>query len=179
MNLLRRLTIAIGGTVLLACIVGLVAPRKAHALVAALAQITNTPANPVPVTEVGTQQPFEYTCNRIFTGAAGYNNCQIIIPAGKRLVALNSSARIFVDAGVFVNFTFQFLNNGQYIDQFLTVPSPINFDPGSVSYSISQPMLAYVDPGTTAYCNVDYITSASTNTNSLYCTVSGYLVDVP
>jgi hypothetical protein len=179
MNLLRRLSIVIGSTVLLACIVSLAAPKKARALVATLVQITNTPASPVPVTEVGTQQPFDYTCNSTLTGPAGSNSCYITIPAGKRLVALNASARIFVDAGVFVNFTFLFLNNGQYAEQFLTVPPPIDFNPGSISYSISQPILAYVDPGTTSYCNIDYISTFPVKTNGLSCTISGYLVDVP
>ena len=52
MNALRRIVIAIGGTVVVALMLTLAAPRTAHAVFWALVTITNTSANPVPVQSV-------------------------------------------------------------------------------------------------------------------------------
>jgi hypothetical protein len=43
---------AIGGTVVIALMIGLAAPKTVHAVVSALITVANTPANPVPVQSV-------------------------------------------------------------------------------------------------------------------------------
>jgi|SRR5579872_2811866 len=52
MNVLRRIAMAIGGTVLVALILALAVPRTAHAVLSALVTVVNTPTNPVPVQSV-------------------------------------------------------------------------------------------------------------------------------
>ena len=57
MNVLRRIAMGIGGTVVVAVVMGLAAPKTVHALVSALVTVANTPANPVPVQEVKESGP--------------------------------------------------------------------------------------------------------------------------
>ena len=52
MNVLRRITMGIGGTVVIALAIGLAAPKTAHAGVSAAVTVANTPSNPVPTQEV-------------------------------------------------------------------------------------------------------------------------------
>jgi len=49
MNVLRRIAMAIGGTVVVALVLALAVPRSAHAVFSALVTVVNTPKNPVPV----------------------------------------------------------------------------------------------------------------------------------
>ncbi|MHB8525837.1 MAG: hypothetical protein ACYDD2_06735 [Candidatus Acidiferrales bacterium] len=55
MNVLRRIAMAIGGTVVVALVVTLAVPRAAHAVLSALVTVTNTSANPVPTYDSGTR----------------------------------------------------------------------------------------------------------------------------
>ena len=50
--MLRRIAMAIGGTVVVALILTLTVPRAAHAVLSALVTVTNTASNPVPVQSV-------------------------------------------------------------------------------------------------------------------------------
>lgn len=52
MNVLRRIAMATGGTVVVALVLTLAAPRAAHAVFSALVTVTNTSANPVPIQTV-------------------------------------------------------------------------------------------------------------------------------
>jgi hypothetical protein len=55
MNYAKRMLMGVGVVVIAAMIVALIAPNTAHGLVAALVQVTNTAANPVPT--VATDDP--------------------------------------------------------------------------------------------------------------------------
>ena len=78
MNVLRRIAMAIGGTVIVALVIGLAAPKTVHALVSALVTVTNTSANPVPTTDVmrSVAQNVELQCH-IFQGG-----CFLVSPTG-------------------------------------------------------------------------------------------------
>ncbi|HEV2617492.1 MAG TPA: hypothetical protein VGU63_12880 [Candidatus Acidoferrales bacterium] len=52
MNVVRRIAMGIGGTVVIALVFSLAAPKTVHALVSALVTITNTATSPVPVQSV-------------------------------------------------------------------------------------------------------------------------------
>jgi hypothetical protein len=52
MNMLRRAVTAIGGITIVALVMALAVPRAVPGIVATLVQVTNTSANPVPVTPV-------------------------------------------------------------------------------------------------------------------------------
>ena len=55
MNVLRRIAMGIGGTVVVALALTLTVPRAAHAVLSALVTVTNTSANPVPTYDSGTR----------------------------------------------------------------------------------------------------------------------------
>jgi len=78
MNVLRRIAMAIGGTVVVALVIGLAAPKTVHALVSALVTVANTSANPVPAQEVKESRANFVTLS--FNGS-GYDE---ILPDGSR-----------------------------------------------------------------------------------------------
>jgi hypothetical protein len=98
MNVLRRIAMAIGGTVVVALVLTLAVPRAAHAVFSALVTVTNTSSNPVPTTDVmrSVAQNVELHCQSGVTGqpvcllipptgVAG-NDTQYIVPSGSNLV---------------------------------------------------------------------------------------------
>jgi hypothetical protein len=70
MQVLKRLSMGFGSILAAALLLAVAAPKATHALVAALVQVTNTSANPVPVVDVrsSTEQTVELAC----TFTAGY-----------------------------------------------------------------------------------------------------------
>jgi hypothetical protein len=64
MRFAKRLLMGVGAVALTAMLVSLAAPRAVHAVVAALVQVTNTPANPVPVVDLSKSaaQNIELVC---------------------------------------------------------------------------------------------------------------------
>lgn len=63
MNVLRKILVGLGSVLAVAFILALASPKAVRAVVSTLVTVSNTPANPVPVTE-GTdiaEQPFETT----------------------------------------------------------------------------------------------------------------------
>jgi len=61
MNVLRRIAMAIGGTVVVALILTLAVPRAAHAVLSALVTVTNTSSNPVPNRDVDNSANFPFS----------------------------------------------------------------------------------------------------------------------
>ena len=60
MRLLKEAAGVLGALVVVAVIVAFIAPKRTHALVAALVQVTNTSANPVPVTATDNPANFPF-----------------------------------------------------------------------------------------------------------------------
>lgn len=52
MNVVRRIAMAIGGTVVVALVLALAVPSAAHAVLSALMTVANPSANPMPVRKV-------------------------------------------------------------------------------------------------------------------------------
>ncbi len=75
MNLPRRIAMAIGGTVAVALVIGLAAPKTVHALVSALVTVANTSANPVPNRDVDNSANFPFSSEVCFGDA---NFCQSV-----------------------------------------------------------------------------------------------------
>ena len=77
-QILKRLLMGFGSILAAALLLAVAAPKSAHAIVAALVQITNTTANPVPVLDVraAAAQNVELAC----TFTTGY--CVQINPDG-------------------------------------------------------------------------------------------------
>ena len=90
MNVLRRIAMAIGGTVVIALVIGLAAPKTVHALVSALVTVANTSANPVPAQEVKESRANFVTLS--FNGS-GYDE---ILPDGSKSVFAIPTGQQFV-----------------------------------------------------------------------------------
>lgn len=82
MNALRRIAMGLGGTLLIAVVSALAAPKAAHAVLSALVTVTNTSANPVPTTDVmrSVAQNVELHCQASGEGAP---SCTLIPPTGQ------------------------------------------------------------------------------------------------
>jgi hypothetical protein len=74
MNVARKSVSTLGGIFLAALLIGALAPRATRAIAAALVQITNTSADPVPTYDSGTR--FQAAvCNQFGSVAVAANNC--------------------------------------------------------------------------------------------------------
>lgn len=104
MRLLKRALAVLGAFVVVAAIAAVVAPKAARGIAAALVQVTNTSANPVPNLDVNTpaEQPFETiicTATGVFAGVCASNEpIAFVVPSTttdgatvKRLVIENVS----------------------------------------------------------------------------------------
>src|SRR5579862_9604794 len=100
MKFIKMTLVGIGGVAVAAL---LLTPKTAHALVAALVQVTNTTANPVPNldTERNARIPYQsaYVFSQSTTGDAVRTITFTAVPSGYRLVAQNASANLTLAAG--------------------------------------------------------------------------------
>jgi hypothetical protein len=102
MQTVRRLLMGVGAIAMVATILSLVAPKSAHALVAALVQVTNTTANPAVTLDAdkATRIPYESASEAAgFAGTCGATiQCQFdgftTVPAGYRLVVQQIAATV-------------------------------------------------------------------------------------
>ena len=78
MNILRRIAIAISGTIVVALMLTLAVPRAAHAVLSALVTVTNTAGNPVPVTGAVTTTQAPQRWNPEFFCANGCGLVQLV-----------------------------------------------------------------------------------------------------
>lgn len=179
MNFAKRILLVAGSAALAVMLGGLLAPKAVHAVVAALVQVTNTSANPVPVTDVGTLEPFQTFC----VGSDGVgvvtDQCTFTVPANKRLVVRTASVQLIADAGVRVLRSGLSVDMGGTASLFL-VPAPFTGtgNLGTFDYSQgTQQLTVYADPGTTVACDAN-LNSPPSSFNFFSCSVSGYLQDV-
>ncbi|MGA2811811.1 MAG: hypothetical protein ABSG16_10465 [Candidatus Acidiferrum sp.] len=106
MQIARRLLIGVGAIALVAALLTLAAPKSAHALVAALVQVTNTTANPAVTLDAdkATRIPYESSSQAAgFAGTCGETIvCQFdgftVVPAGYRLVVQQIAAVVGVNS---------------------------------------------------------------------------------
>ncbi len=161
----------------LSLVLGIATSRNVRAAVSALVTVVNTPANPVPVTEVVPAQPFQSSCNSAQPGS-DFNGCTISSPAGKRLVIQNVSVRTYVDLGVRVSAgDVQVTYNGVVVGQYLPVPYAGPLDGNDINETVHELHL-YGDSGMDSFrCSARY--NATSTYNLIDCAVVGYLVDLP
>jgi hypothetical protein len=180
MQSMKRLSISVGAVALLAMLLAVTVPKATRALVAALVQVTNTTANPVPVSDVAPVQAFVQTCRTIVTtGAFAENECNLVVPAGQRWVVQTVSVQAIVDLGVTVTSaevggTFGGTSYSMYLNATPTGTTPGG---GAGQYNATQELRFYSDPGIDAFCVVGY--SKPTTNNELNCTFTGYSVPLP
>jgi hypothetical protein len=95
MNWFRKHAIALGGTAVAVSLLTLTAPRAAHALAAALVQVTNTTAAPAIVSNMDDPGRIPYQSQGPINNTCNSSPCQMTfptVPANHRLVVLHLAA---------------------------------------------------------------------------------------
>jgi hypothetical protein len=101
MKVLRRIAMGIGGTVVVALVIGLAAPKTVRAVVSTLVTVVNTSANPVPNRDVDNSANFPFS-SEVCDGDANF--CQGITDQFTAPAATSSAAS--PSAGPHATFTF-------------------------------------------------------------------------
>jgi hypothetical protein len=181
MNRIQKLATTLAGMFFAVLLLVAFVPQAARGVAAALVQIINTAANPVPNRDVdnGPRQAvtLQASCSTIESVVFEEQNgtgVQYIVPAGKRLVIEFISGNFTTPAGAHLANAFIFGNtsSGQYADYL----SPNLVTAGNFNvYQLAQPMWAYYDEGTAIRIAVT-LTSGSFATSGIF-TLRGYLVD--
>jgi len=172
MNVLRRIAMAIGGTVVIALVIGLAAPKTVHALVSALVTVANTSANPVPTTDVmrSVAQNVELRCQ---SSPAGGPSCIVIPPTGQAgpepdYVVPSGSNLVITDVEIFASqggpVSFLLIStvpaNPQRIEDWIVAGD-------GTTHEFEFPSGTVIPPGAT-------LTSA-TNSSGSFAVIRGYL----
>jgi hypothetical protein len=192
MNILRRTLTSLGGVLLAALLIAALAPKATRGVAAALVQVTNTPANPVPNRDIDNGPRQGVTLYAQGSGnvnfvplldlADPFNLAPYTVPAGKRLLVQFISGSFQTPAGAHIFSA--------------TISGAVRPHPGAASglatvgetlapqlitagnfniYQVSQPMWIFEDAGATLGLNV-LLTSGNFATNGNFV-VRGYLVD--
>jgi len=164
MRFMKRLLMGIGAVALAGTLLTLVAPKAVHAAVAALVEVANTPANPVPNADVNApgEEPLQTAlCNSVGVIGCGTTPSSFVVPAttadglGVKRLVIEYAGVTCINTGVtglqailststsanIVNGTIFLVN----IPLLLTPSAPgTTGAPGA-----SVPMRAYADPGAT------------------------------
>jgi len=108
MNVMRKVVSALGGILLAAMLIAALAPKAARGIAAALVQVANTPANPVPTVSAEAFNSFDSNglcrfLNTDFNGVFNNDFCLVdpiyTVPAGQIAVIEHASGRCIVDVG--------------------------------------------------------------------------------
>jgi hypothetical protein len=183
MKLFNTTWFGIGGAIAMAMLAVLMAPRAAHAVVAALVQVANTAANPVPNLDTERNARTVYEATAQTTGSCpngtGVQNCIFTFttpPAGYRLVVQNVSGFLSLVPGATAPPTGFLTENdaglGVYTYWAFTgsLGQPIS---GLVYGTFNQPTVAVFDanePAPTVNVIANYLAGQAN-----YMTLSGYL----
>lgn len=187
MNVLRRIAMAIGGTVMVALVIGLFAPKTVHAVVSALVTVANTSSNPVPVSNINEPalEAYQDFCRADLSVGTGCNFQTI--PAGKRLVIQDADISLAAAPGgrpYYVALFTPLALNGSVVTVGHHLTATFMGSQPNVAdwFETHQTVRLYVDPNQTPSCSVR-ITATKTlgdGTDAfVFCNISGYLVNVP
>jgi hypothetical protein len=189
MNFVRRALSALGGIFLAALLIAALAPRAAHAVVAALVTVTNTTANPVGTSDAnnGAFQPVHF---RIALNDNASSTGLIVngptIPANKRLVIENISVFALIGGNEQLDGVWLFNSGG--LNYVLINPQTIDkYSIGSGDfqgiYDYNRPVIAYYDPGDTLQMQIfrDPIppNTGLTKDSLVNMYITGHYVDIP
>jgi hypothetical protein len=178
MKFAKWIVMGSGGVVLALLCVVLISPRTAHALVAALVQVTNTRSNPVPTQDVdiAARHPYTATCN-IFGSGGAFVFCQPT-PAppttGFETVIQSVNIQLNQDTGsVQPAITdLSFSTGGGFYTNYVPFVAQ-----GPGNWVASQLTAIYVDP--VSFNPLQCATLFNSGTATMNCTVTGYTVAVP
>jgi len=181
MNLMRKAVSALGGIFLAALLIAALAPRATRGVVAAMVQVVNTSANPVPNQDVdnrGRATMELLTCDSTLDRGTLTCSPSFTVPAGQRLMMDE------IDGGCVTpstNTVFQsslrFSEGGIGIEHTLIL-TPTGFGvTGNALYSINQTVRYVADSGS----SFEFLTLTNDTTGFTSCafTLTGHLISFP
>jgi len=182
MKLLKQALAVFGAVAILAVMMALVAPKRIHAMAAALVEVTNTSANPVPNRDVDDRDraTIEFaSCTVISAPAAGFISCSppFTVPADERFVIDQIDGACGTPPGNTVAQAFFQFTTGGSLNLAFMVLTPQSTQPGVVNYSFNQSVHYVADPGSTLFADAR-ITDTSGSTRCAF-DFSGHLLSFP
>jgi hypothetical protein len=187
MNVLRRIAMAIGGTVAVALVIGLAAPKAVHALVSALVTVANTSSNPVPVSNVNEPalEAYQDFCRADLSTSSSCNFKTV--PADKRLVIQDADISLAAAPGVrpyFVALFTPLALNGSFVAVGHHLTATFMGSQSNLAdwFETHQVVHLYVDPAQTPSCAVGITAPQKLGDGTdafVFCNISGYLVNIP
>ena len=193
MKLIQKKLAGLGGILLAAILIAALAPKATRGVAAALVQVANTSANPVPNRDIDNGPRQGVTLVAGFVGdtkllplidaADRFGVTPYTVPAGKRLLVQFISGQFQTPAGahIFEATIFGDIlpHPGTGFSQLIPVSetlAPQLLTAGTFNiYQVSQPVWFYEDAGATLRVDVE-LTSGNFATNGNFL-VRGYLVD--
>ena len=181
MKLLKQVLAVLGGLVVIALVVALVAPQSTRAVVATMVNVVNDKTNPVPNRDVDNpaREPFVLTevinlTNGSISAFAGTDN----LPTGRKYVILSVSVSAYVTKGADPNWVggVGVTSAGQGAQVLFSVPNVApGFNGGTQDiFAVTQPVYLAPDAGTNLTVAVDRV--GGTGAGSILFTLTGYSV---
>jgi hypothetical protein len=187
MNVLRRIAMAMGGTVVVALVIGLAAPKTVHAVVSALVTVANTSTNPVPVSNVNEPalEAYQDFCRADLSTSSSCNFKTV--PADKRLVIQDADISLAAAPGVrpyFVALFTPLALNGSFVAVGHHLTATFMGSQSNLAdwFETHQVVHLYVDPAQTPSCAVGITAPQKLGDGTdafVFCNISGYLVNIP
>jgi hypothetical protein len=151
----------------------LVTPRAAHALAAALVQVTNTPADPVPNKDVDVPARHAYAATCSGVGLCSFPT----VLAGTELVIQTLVGAISPCPGAAQAFVQLQTTTGGF--QTLAGEFIFNLTGPGFGAAVTQSFTAYADPGTAPICAGGAVDVGEVNPPTVTCFITGYTVSLP
>ncbi len=177
MRIMKRLLMGISAAALAALLLSLITPKAAHALVAALVQVTNTTANPAITWDADHATRVPYQSRQTWTIAAKGSTDAIFqtatVPSGFRLVITNVSFDALAESGNPVPFA---TISSAFAPE-VSFPSFTGVYTGSSQgHAIgNQTLIRYLGPGDSPVVAVNYDAAVTPPGALNVGTVTGYL----
>jgi hypothetical protein len=181
MKFAKWIVMGSGGVILALLCVVLISPRTAHALVAALVQVTNTRSNPVPTQDVdiAARHPFTASCN-VFGNSGAFATCQPT-PApptsGYETVIQNVNVSLNQDSGSVQPFVTELAYGTAGASYQFFVPLFTQAQGASGEWIGNQASAIYLDPS--PFNPLQCLTLFNNGSATFTCTVTGYTVSLP
>jgi hypothetical protein len=177
MNFAKRILMVAGASGLAGILAIAIAPKAAHALVAALVQVANTPSSAVPVMYApAASNVYFATCEGYFSSDAGSSCSMPPVPVGRSLVIEAASILSQTETGSDpVNAAIYDSGDGPFfyipMERQSTQGFLDNFN-GQLQGRITLPTISSF--GLTPSCEVTL--GQNSNFGEFYCTISGYTI---
>jgi hypothetical protein len=166
MTKLPKSLLSFGAVALAAGVLTLAFPRAAHAVAAALVEVTNTRSNPVPNQDVDApgRHPYQQSCS-----TTSITCFMPVVPPNTEVVIQTVSMTF--SGGTPGSLILSSVGGGVGVNTYI----PLVAEPDG-TFAVTQPLTQYADPGGSASCSDSTIAHSA---GSFTCTITGYTISLP